>query len=84
MSRTYWGLFLVAAAAAVGWWQGGHLLSSLKGAGSPAKQGLVKSGPIPVTVTEVKRGDFPVYLLGLGTVQPYRTVTIRSRVDGQI
>ncbi|MET0407533.1 MAG: efflux RND transporter periplasmic adaptor subunit, partial [Hyphomicrobium sp.] len=43
-----------------------------------------KSGPIPVTVTEVKRGDFPVYLLGLGTVQPYRTVTIRSRVDGQI
>ncbi|MET0640125.1 MAG: efflux RND transporter periplasmic adaptor subunit [Hyphomicrobium sp.] len=84
MSRTYWGLFLVAAAAAVAWWQGGHLLSSLKGPGSPAKQGLVKSGPIPVTVTEVKRGDFPVYLLGLGTVQPYRTVTIRSRVDGQI
>ena len=39
---------------------------------------------MPVTVTEVKRADFPVYLLGLGTVQPYRTVTLRSRVDGQI
>jgi multidrug efflux system membrane fusion protein len=40
--------------------------------------------PIPVTVETVQRTDFPVYLNGLGTVQPYDTVTIRSRVDGQI
>ena len=39
---------------------------------------------IPVTVTQVKRADFPVYLTGLGTVQPYDTVTVRSRVDGQV
>ena len=39
---------------------------------------------IPVTVETVQRTDFPVYLNGLGTVQPYDTVTIRSRVDGQI
>jgi membrane fusion protein, multidrug efflux system len=83
MSRTYWGLVLAAAAMGLAWWQGGPLLSSLKGS-SPSKQGATKSGPVPVTVTNVKRGDFPVYLLGLGTVQPYRTVTIRSRVDGQI
>jgi multidrug efflux system membrane fusion protein len=40
--------------------------------------------PIPVTVARVQNADFPVYLNGLGTVQPFRTVTVRSRVDGQI
>jgi membrane fusion protein, multidrug efflux system len=40
--------------------------------------------PVPVTVTDVRTADFPVYLLGLGTVQPYDTVTVRSRVDGQV
>ena len=40
--------------------------------------------PIPVTVQPVQSADFPVYLNGLGTVQPYDTVTVRSRVDGQV
>ena len=40
--------------------------------------------PIPVTIASGQTADFPVYLNGLGTVQPYRTVTVRSRVDGQI
>ena len=39
---------------------------------------------IPVTVQSVQNSDFPVYLNGLGTVQPYNTVTVRSRVDGQV
>jgi membrane fusion protein, multidrug efflux system len=40
--------------------------------------------PIPVTVQSIQNSDFPVYLNGLGTVQPYDTVTVRSRVDGQV
>jgi multidrug efflux system membrane fusion protein len=32
----------------------------------------------------VKKADFPVYLNGLGAVEPYQTVLIRSRVDGAI
>ena len=40
--------------------------------------------PIPVTVQSIRNSDFPVYLNGLGTVQPYNTVTVRSRVDGQV
>jgi membrane fusion protein, multidrug efflux system len=44
----------------------------------------VGSAPIPVTIASGQTADFPVYLNGLGTVQPYRTVTVRSRVDGQI
>jgi multidrug efflux system membrane fusion protein len=40
--------------------------------------------PIPVTVAQAKKADFPVYLNGLGAVEPYQTVLIRSRVDGAI
>ncbi|MDQ0473585.1 efflux RND transporter periplasmic adaptor subunit [Labrys wisconsinensis] len=43
-----------------------------------------KPAPVPVTVAQVRKADFPVYLTGLGTVQAYDTVTVRSRVDGQI
>jgi multidrug efflux system membrane fusion protein len=39
---------------------------------------------IPVTAETVQSSNFPVYLNGLGTVQPYDTVTVRSRVDGQV
>ena len=39
---------------------------------------------VPVTVTRVLRRDVPVYLSGLGQVQAYNTVTIRSRVDGTL
>jgi membrane fusion protein, multidrug efflux system len=40
--------------------------------------------PIIVSVTAVKRADFPIVLEGLGQVQAYNTVLVRARVDGQI
>lgn len=39
---------------------------------------------IPIHATTVTRGDFPVTLSGLGTVQAWNSVTVRSRVDGQV
>jgi multidrug efflux system membrane fusion protein len=39
---------------------------------------------IPVVVSIATRGDLPVFYNGLGTVTAYNTVTVRSRVDGQI
>ena len=39
---------------------------------------------IPVVVADAKIGDFPVYLTGLGTVTPMATVTLHSRVDGEL
>ncbi len=41
-------------------------------------------GPVPVVVTKVTRSSIPVYLNGLGNVTPYYTVTVKSRVDGQL
>jgi len=45
------------------------------------------SGPppaIPVGVATVQQRDFPVYLTGLGSVQAFNTVALKSRIDGQI
>ncbi|MBV8089751.1 MAG: biotin/lipoyl-binding protein, partial [Alphaproteobacteria bacterium] len=39
---------------------------------------------IPVTAGTVAVEDIPVFLHGIGTVQAYNTVAIKSRVDGQI
>jgi multidrug efflux system membrane fusion protein len=38
----------------------------------------------PVTVGSAEAKDMPVYVRGIGTVQAYKMVTVKSRVDGQI
>jgi multidrug efflux system membrane fusion protein len=38
----------------------------------------------PVAVTPAQRRDLPVYLDGLGSVEAFNTVTVKSRVDGQM
>src|SRR5215467_8196797 len=39
---------------------------------------------IPVVTAVAKKGNQPIYLTGLGTVTAFMTVTLRSRVDGQL
>jgi multidrug efflux system membrane fusion protein len=39
---------------------------------------------IPVQTAFVAQSDVPIYFDGLGTVQAYNTVTVTSRVDGQL
>jgi membrane fusion protein, multidrug efflux system len=39
---------------------------------------------IPVVVSTVKRTDVPIYMNGLGTVQAFNSVVVKSRIDGQI
>ena len=43
-----------------------------------------ESPAVPVSATPAILGEFPVVLTGLGNVQPYNTVLVRTRVDGQI
>ena len=73
------GVILVAVAGCA--WFGWHAWQKHEAAVKTAN----KPPPsVPVTVAEVRKGDFPVYLNGLGTVQPFDTVPVRSRVDGEV
>ncbi len=42
------------------------------------------NAPVPVVPGVVEKQDVPIYLDGLGIVQAFNTVTVRSRVDGQV
>lgn len=48
------------------------------------KGGRGAMGDIPVAVGKAHRGSIPVYLDGLGSVTAFYTVTVRTRVDGQL
>ncbi|HXB54763.1 MAG TPA: MdtA/MuxA family multidrug efflux RND transporter periplasmic adaptor subunit [Vicinamibacteria bacterium] len=65
----------------------GLLWLGLRG-GDPGKAGGGAKGPgpaaVPVIVASAERRDVPVYLAGLGTITAFNTVTVRTRVDGQI
>jgi multidrug efflux system membrane fusion protein len=48
------------------------------------QQGQKEAPPTPVLALPAKKGDLGVYLTGLGNVIPLSTVTVKSRVDGQL
>jgi len=50
----------------------------------PGAQPVVVDRPAPVSMATVSKADLNVYLNGLGTVTPLNTVTVRSRVDGEL
>jgi len=58
------------------------LWPSVKAEEAPAPKPVAAG--VPVTAGTVEAKDVPVILNGIGTVQAYNTVTIKSRVDGQI
>jgi multidrug efflux system membrane fusion protein len=39
---------------------------------------------VPVQATVATKRDVPVYLTGIGTVQAFNTVTVKTRVDGEL
>ncbi len=84
--RSRWTLVAAVVALALGGYLGWrHLYGSDAGTASPdAAKSLPATAPIPVTIAQAKKADFPVYLNGLGAVEPYQTVLIRSRVDGAV
>jgi multidrug efflux system membrane fusion protein len=57
-----------------------------KGAGKDGKGGGKggRGAAAPVAVARARTENVNIYLNGLGTVTPLRTVTVRSRVDGQL
>ena len=66
----------LAGAAGLAW----HLTREPTAAAVPS----AGDPPVPVVADTVRTQDVPIYLSGIGTVQAFNTVTIRSRVDGQV
>ena len=81
VARTIRWVLLAAVIAAAGYygWQRFH------GENQAANNAQKSARPaVRVTIAPVQKTDFPVYLTGLGTVQGFNTVVVRTRVDGQI
>ena len=51
---------------------------------NPSWAGKGDEPAMPVRVVVAERRDLPVHLKAIGTVMPLNTVTVRSRVDGQL
>jgi membrane fusion protein, multidrug efflux system len=49
-----------------------------------AETASAPSPAIPVSVATAERRDVPIYLTGLGMVQAFNTVTVKTRVDGEL
>jgi multidrug efflux system membrane fusion protein len=75
-------IVLVVAAVAVGIYF--RLQQDKALAAKPTGRNALGGGPVPVSVATVAQKAMPVYLTGLGSVTPYYSVTIKTRVDGQL
>ena len=78
MKRLIGGAAILALVAAAALWR-----LNME-AGVPRAAAQTPGQAIPVTAGTVAVEDVPVFLHGIGTVQAYNTVAIKSRVDGQI
>jgi multidrug efflux system membrane fusion protein len=55
-----------------------------KKAAVSSRRGALRPRNIPIVAAAAHSGDMPVYLQGLGTVTAFNTVTVKTRVDGQL
>jgi multidrug efflux system membrane fusion protein len=78
--------------AVVGYYLGPRVIGASRGSPSDAPvadkggggRGGRGFGAIPVVAVKAVRGDIGEYITGLGNVTPIYTVTVKSRVDGQL
>ena len=80
----FWWITLVVVVLAGAWTFTYWGKSENKQPGIAKKETSPPVRAIPVMAVAAKEGDMKVFLNGLGSVTPINTVTIKSRVDGQL
>ncbi|QPF89118.1 efflux RND transporter periplasmic adaptor subunit [Bradyrhizobium commune] len=83
-SRPILWIVIIAAVAGGGYYGWQRFSAPEAGKAQTAQKGPPRAPAVPVSISPVQKADFPVYLTGLGTVQGFNTVQVRTRVDGQI
>jgi multidrug efflux system membrane fusion protein len=81
------GVLFLAAVLAGGFfiWRSTHKPQTTAAAGrNRGDRNGDANARVPVSVTAAQKRDLPVYLDGLGSVEAFNTVTVKSRVDGQM
>ena len=76
-----WKTWLVVLIVAI---VGIHYLSGRNSTDSAAVPPAMAHPTVPVAAVPAKLGDLNQYISAIGTVTPYNTVTVKSRVDGQL
>src|SRR5437899_1621411 len=81
----WWVWLLFLAVLGYGGWRFYAARAKGQAADPPAgSRGRAGNLVVPVVVATAARADLPIYLNGLGSVTAFNTVTIHSRVDGQL
>jgi multidrug efflux system membrane fusion protein len=83
-ARIFLAILLVLAIAGVGYYYWREQPAPPTSAAAGATKGRGPGGPTPVVAVPAAQGDVDVIVNGLGTVSPLRTVTVKSRVDGEL
>jgi multidrug efflux system membrane fusion protein len=79
-----WVLLLAGAGAGVTYYYPRVTQATSKPDSKKGGKGGDAARPVPVVAALARKGDIPVYLHGLGAVNAFNTVTVRTRVDGEI
>jgi membrane fusion protein, multidrug efflux system len=80
--RSWLWLLLLVSLGTGGYWLVRQRLH--KPPASPQAAARSASPSVPVAVAAARKGEVAIYLNGLGSVTAFNTVTVKSRVDGQL
>ena len=74
--KRWWIALLLACLAVVGYWRSVESQPAHRPGGAATAVGVVTA--------QAGSADVPIYLNGIGSVTPLQTVTVRTRVDGEL
>jgi multidrug efflux system membrane fusion protein len=83
-SKSHWWVWLLIFALVGYGCYRLYRFETAKKAAMSAKRGAIRPHNVPVVAASVRQGDMPVYLEGLGSVTAFNTVTVKTRIDGQL